>query len=72
MKAVFVSFFIFFSLTASLSAQESQSNYQVLLYPKVIEIDSVISIEQAIEFSSRHLYQETENLGVAKPKAILV
>lgn len=63
------SLFLFFNLAlaTALFAQEKQIIHQIPVYPKVLQIDSIITAKQAIDFARQGLYSSSENLGVAKP-----
>lgn len=66
MKAFFLILFFDLVLANTLIAQDSKTLYQLPLYPKVLQIDSTITIQEAAELARQGLYSSSEDLGVAK------
>ncbi|SFU13002.1 7TM diverse intracellular signalling [Algoriphagus locisalis] len=67
MKALYIFLLFYFLLDYAILAQEKPIIHQVPLHPKVLQIDSVIKINEAVDFGRRGMYGSTENLGIAKP-----
>ncbi|UZD23122.1 histidine kinase [Algoriphagus halophytocola] len=66
MKAFYIFLLFYFLIDHAILAQEKPIIHQEPLHPKVLQIDSVIKINEAVDFGRRGMYGSTENLGIAK------